>query len=110
MQDVDEDGHDVAGFTEPLPEGDEEASNLSDISGVSLGNNQPQEVEEDIDALISDVQDHVFGEMRLPEDVLHEVQSTWTAFLAAMPSRDAAGEAIYGVVFDCAPELQSLFK
>ena len=29
---------------------------------------------EDIEALVTDVQDHVFGEMRLPEHVVTELQ------------------------------------
>eukprot|EP00435_Cladocopium_sp_Y103_P070987 s205_g36.t1 len=65
---------------------------------------------EDIEALVTDVQDHVFGEMRLPEHVVTELQTAWNTFLAQQPSRDSAGEAIYGVIFDAAPELQHLFK
>lgn len=65
---------------------------------------------EDIEALVTDVQDHVFGEMRLPEHFANEVQTTWSTFLTQQASRDAAGEAIYSAIFDAAPELQHLFK
>ena len=65
---------------------------------------------EDIEALLTDVQDQVFGEMRLPETFVQSVQSAWQSFLDSQASRDAAGEAIYAAIFDAAPELQHLFK
>ncbi|CAE8734516.1 unnamed protein product [Polarella glacialis] len=68
------------------------------------------EVEEIFVGALTEVQDKTLEEIRLPEDTVAEVQSTWTAYLNSASSRDAAGEAIYGAIFDSAPSLQSLFK
>lgn len=96
--------------------GDEVASafSIGDLAEEDI----PEEAEasadgievEDIEALVTDVQDHVFGEMRLPEHVVTELQTAWNTFLAQQPSRDSAGDAIYSAIFDAAPELQYLFK
>jgi len=39
-----------------------------------------------------------------------EVQRVWSRFLSSAESQEAAGEAIYGALFDAAPSLQGLFK
>ena len=54
--------------------------------------------------------DHSFEELRLPEDSVHEVNTTWTTFLRTGESREAAGEAIYAALFAAAPSLHNLFK
>lgn len=96
--------------------GDEVASafSIGDLAEEDIreeGEPNPDETEvEDIEALVTDVQDHVFGEMRLPEHVVTELQTAWNTFLAQQPSRDAAGEAVYNAIFEAAPELQYLFK
>ncbi|CAE8629488.1 unnamed protein product [Polarella glacialis] len=66
--------------------------------------------EEIIIGALTEVQDKTFEELRLPEDTVAEVQGTWTTYLNSASSRDAAGEAIYGAIFDSAPSLQILFK
>lgn len=48
--------------------------------------------------------------MKLPPAVAKEVQQTWNTLLRTGASREAVGEAIYGVLFEAAPSLQSLFK
>merc|ERR1740121_2344825 len=57
-----------------------------------------------------EVNDQIFDELQLPEDIWSEVQGTWSAFLCSAESREAAGEAIYAALFDSAPSLQKLFK
>ena len=59
---------------------------------------------------ITEVQDKVFQEIRLPDDLVQETMTAWNAFLNSASSREAAGEAIYAALFDSAPSLQSLFK
>lgn len=69
------------------------------------------EEEEVVDlGVLNDVQEQVFEEVKLPEDIVDEARSSWEAFIQASRSRDAAGEAIYAALFDAAPSLQSLFK
>eukprot|EP00439_Symbiodinium_sp_Y106_P016127 s5481_g2.t1 len=83
---------------------DAESPEDSDVQG------EPETEVEDLDALLVDVQDHIFGEMQLPPDVAEELQAAFSAFLESAGSRDAAGEAVYAAIFDAAPELQALFK
>eukprot|EP00933_Yihiella_yeosuensis_P010568 TRINITY_DN11722_c0_g2_i1.p1 TRINITY_DN11722_c0_g2~~TRINITY_DN11722_c0_g2_i1.p1 ORF type:complete len:1131 (-),score=238.54 TRINITY_DN11722_c0_g2_i1:158-3550(-) len=59
---------------------------------------------------IMEVQDQTFEEIKLPEDMVEEVQRAWQMFINQTSSREAAGEAIYAALFDSAPTLQSLFK
>ncbi|CAE8618226.1 unnamed protein product [Polarella glacialis] len=59
---------------------------------------------------ITEVQDKTFEEIKLPADVVSEVQGAWTAYMNSASSRAAAGEALYAAIFDAAPSLQSLFK
>ncbi|CAE8622519.1 unnamed protein product [Polarella glacialis] len=73
------------------------------------GNKVVEEEMHEIDAIM-DVQDKTFEEIRLPADVVSEVQGTWNAYMSSASSRVAAGEAIYAALFDSAPSLQSLFK
>eukprot|EP00434_Breviolum_minutum_P002803 symbB.v1.2.002464.t1/scaffold99.1/size346285/20 len=89
--------------------GDLGIEEIPEEDGNAVDNTQSTEVE-DIEALVTDVQDHVFGEMRLPPAIVTEVQTTWSTFLSQQASRDAAGDAIYSAIFDAAPELQHLFK
>eukprot|EP00930_Biecheleria_cincta_P078042 TRINITY_DN6540_c0_g1_i2.p1 TRINITY_DN6540_c0_g1~~TRINITY_DN6540_c0_g1_i2.p1 ORF type:complete len:1099 (-),score=202.00 TRINITY_DN6540_c0_g1_i2:101-3397(-) len=77
---------------------------------------EEEEEDDDSDAHVEDaraikeVQDKTFDEVKLPEDIVAEVQGTWAAFLARQPSREAAAEALYSALYDAAPSLQSLFK
>jgi len=57
-----------------------------------------------------EVNDNVFEELVLPAVLAQEVQRAWSCFLSSADSREAAGEAIYAVLFDASPSLQSLFK
>ncbi|CAE8638544.1 unnamed protein product [Polarella glacialis] len=59
---------------------------------------------------ITEVQDQTFDEIRLPAEVVADIQDVWKAFLATASSREAAASAIYAAIFDSAPTLQSLFK
>jgi len=75
-------------------EGEEAAAEVVDASVASL----------------KEVQDQDFVEVRLPSDVVAELQEAWSTFIASLGSREATGEAIYAALFDSAPSLQSLFK
>merc|ERR1712060_21609 len=57
-----------------------------------------------------DVNDQVFEKLYLRPGMAEEVQSAWNAFMKKAASREAAGEAIYGALFDAAPNLQRLFR
>eukprot|EP00933_Yihiella_yeosuensis_P069725 TRINITY_DN7662_c0_g1_i1.p1 TRINITY_DN7662_c0_g1~~TRINITY_DN7662_c0_g1_i1.p1 ORF type:complete len:1229 (-),score=294.03 TRINITY_DN7662_c0_g1_i1:161-3820(-) len=48
--------------------------------------------------------------MNMSQEQAVEVQTAWSAFLDSYSSREVAGEAIYGALFDSAPSLQNLFK
>ncbi|CAE8585201.1 unnamed protein product [Polarella glacialis] len=78
--------------------------------GNEAGDAVDAKVEDIIIGALTEVQDKTLEEIRLPEATVAEVQSTWTAYLNSASSRDAAGEAIYGAIYDSAPSLQSLFK
>jgi len=54
--------------------------------------------------------DKVFEELKLDADVASEIQLGWKSFLDGAESREAAGAAIYGAIFDAMPPLQNLFK
>ena len=54
--------------------------------------------------------DKVFEELRMDPDVAFEIQLGWKSFLDGAESREAAGAAIYGAIFDAMPPLQNLFK
>ncbi|CAE8592944.1 unnamed protein product [Polarella glacialis] len=93
----------------------EEVSDMDEEEAEVEGENEAgaavdAEVEEIINGALTEVQDKTLEEIRLPEDTVAEVQGTWTAYLNSASSRDAAGEAIYGAIFDSAPSVQSLFK
>lgn len=49
----------------------------------------------------------VFEELRLHGDAIREAQAAWAAFQRAAESPEAAAEAIYAAIFDCAPNLQA---
>lgn len=59
---------------------------------------------------IIEVQDKTFEEVKLPDAVVDEVQTTWASFISGASSREAAGEALYNSIFESAPSLQALFK
>lgn len=61
------------------------------------------------EGLDSDINVQSLEELILPPVVISEAQSVWTDFLNSS-TREAAGEAIYGALFESAPSLQSLFK
>lgn len=61
--------------------------------------------DENLDMINTDV----FEELKLPLELVQEVQGTWNRFLRGMSSLEAAGEAIYAAIFEGAPSLQSLF-
>eukprot|EP00933_Yihiella_yeosuensis_P015436 TRINITY_DN1346_c0_g1_i9.p1 TRINITY_DN1346_c0_g1~~TRINITY_DN1346_c0_g1_i9.p1 ORF type:complete len:1125 (+),score=273.00 TRINITY_DN1346_c0_g1_i9:107-3481(+) len=78
--------------------------------GVEAEVAEEGEGEEVVTGSITDVQGDVFQEVRLPEELIRETQEAWNQFLNAASSREAAGEALYGAIFDAAPSLQNLFK
>mmetsp|Transcript_82208 Transcript_82208/g.148339 ORF Transcript_82208/g.148339 Transcript_82208/m.148339 type:complete len:1174 (-) Transcript_82208:157-3678(-) len=95
--------------TEEVSDMDEEEE--AEVEGENeAGAAVDAEVEEIINGALTEVQDKTLEEIRLPEDTVAEVQGTWTTYLNSASSRDAAGEAIYGAIYDSAPSLQSLFK
>mmetsp|Transcript_69068 Transcript_69068/g.179415 ORF Transcript_69068/g.179415 Transcript_69068/m.179415 type:complete len:1273 (-) Transcript_69068:209-4027(-) len=48
-------------------------------------------------------------ELVMPPSMVKEAQTAWAQFISAAKSREAAGEMIYGALFDSAPSLQALF-
>lgn len=62
----------------------------------------------DLDAE-SEIRVQSFEELVLPPSIVTEVQSAWATFCVSSGSREAAGEAIYGALYDGAPSLQALF-
>jgi len=49
-------------------------------------------------------------ELRLAPEMIEQMKFSWDAFLTAAGSKEAAGELIYGALFESAPSLKSLFK
>ena len=74
--------------TEFLDDAEESPAEVGFSEGI------PNELEEDelldIGAL-AEVQDKVFEEISLPEEIVAEVQTGWHAFIQMSASRDAAG-------------------
>eukprot|EP00929_Paragymnodinium_shiwhaense_P052608 TRINITY_DN26354_c0_g2_i1.p1 TRINITY_DN26354_c0_g2~~TRINITY_DN26354_c0_g2_i1.p1 ORF type:complete len:1139 (-),score=307.76 TRINITY_DN26354_c0_g2_i1:137-3553(-) len=60
----------------------------------------------DADAINSDE----FGLLELDDAELADAQKTWSTLLAAFPTTQACGEALYDAFFHAAPSLQSLFQ
>lgn len=50
-----------------------------------------------------------FEEFRLDPSAVEQAQNVWRSFVSLEGTREAAGQAIYGAVFESAPNLQSLF-
>eukprot|EP00930_Biecheleria_cincta_P046216 TRINITY_DN31877_c3_g1_i2.p1 TRINITY_DN31877_c3_g1~~TRINITY_DN31877_c3_g1_i2.p1 ORF type:complete len:1095 (-),score=214.15 TRINITY_DN31877_c3_g1_i2:289-3573(-) len=77
-----------------------------------------EEEEEDYDngdaledtTAIKDVQDKAFEEVKFPQETVEEVQQAWSTFISTSGSREAAGQSLFGALFDAAPSLQPLFK
>mmetsp|Transcript_23567 Transcript_23567/g.42567 ORF Transcript_23567/g.42567 Transcript_23567/m.42567 type:complete len:1226 (-) Transcript_23567:316-3993(-) len=61
-------------------------------------------------AFAGDVNTSSLEDMVMPAQQAEQVQNCWRSFLDSFASREIAGEAIYGALFDSAPSLQSLFK
>eukprot|EP00425_Heterocapsa_triquetra_P025569 CAMPEP_0195111910 /NCGR_PEP_ID=MMETSP0448-20130528/97583_1 /TAXON_ID=66468 /ORGANISM="Heterocapsa triquestra, Strain CCMP 448" /LENGTH=110 /DNA_ID=CAMNT_0040148729 /DNA_START=18 /DNA_END=347 /DNA_ORIENTATION=+ len=80
-----------------------------DEEGEGEGEGGEDNVEEQCKGMYNsrEVQDQIFEELELPDEVCQEVQGTWQAFLKSAESREAAGESIYAALFDAAPSLQS---
>merc|ERR1712060_785798 len=57
-----------------------------------------------------DVNDQIFEKLYLRPAIVEETQLAWNGFMKKAASREAAGEAIYGALFDAAPNLQRLFR
>lgn len=57
----------------------------------------------------TDIETHVFEELRLEQESIGEARRAWEAFCASQGSKEAAGEAIYNALFEGAPSLQALF-
>merc|ERR1711957_247978 len=45
----------------------------------------------------------------LAQECIEGAQEAWRTFINSAASREAAGEAVYGALFESAPSLQSLF-
>mmetsp|Transcript_56368 Transcript_56368/g.91234 ORF Transcript_56368/g.91234 Transcript_56368/m.91234 type:complete len:1164 (+) Transcript_56368:84-3575(+) len=101
--------HEGADITEEVFNDDSEELEEEELEEEET-NEAEAEAEEEAATALTEVQDKIFEEMRLPADTVAEVQGTWQAYLNTAISRDAAGDAIYGAIFDSAPSLQSLFK
>ncbi|CAE8728946.1 unnamed protein product, partial [Polarella glacialis] len=82
---------------------------MAEEEGSEVVEETAKEEMQEVDAIM-EVQDKTFEEIKLPDEVVAEVQSTWSVYLNSASSRAAAGEAIYAAIFDSAPSLQSLFK
>jgi len=97
--------------TEILADADFAEEDGDEMEDGDIPKEGDEEEEEVVDlGVLNDVQEQVFEEVKLPEDIVDEARSSWEAFIQASRSRDAAGEAIYAALFDAAPSLQSLFK
>jgi len=59
---------------------------------------------------MTEIQERTFEEIKLPDAVVAEIVSSWSLFLAAMSSREAAAEALYSAFYEAAPSLQPLFR
>ncbi|CAK9110292.1 unnamed protein product [Durusdinium trenchii] len=91
----------------------EEDGDEVSVSSKSSKSSEVSEVEQSSLAMISRyqvVQDHSFDEIQLPTATAEQIRLCWAAFFAKMPSREAAGEAIYDVLMEEAPGVAALFK
>eukprot|EP00931_Biecheleriopsis_adriatica_P020756 TRINITY_DN13780_c1_g1_i1.p1 TRINITY_DN13780_c1_g1~~TRINITY_DN13780_c1_g1_i1.p1 ORF type:complete len:1125 (+),score=302.03 TRINITY_DN13780_c1_g1_i1:80-3454(+) len=105
------------GDEEDQPQGEEDMDGLDGLEEEEDDEELDDEEEEDEEqkeladtTAIREVQDKTFEEVKLPADVVAEVQQTWATFISISGSREAAGQALYMSLFDSAPSLQSLFK
>mmetsp|Transcript_80922 Transcript_80922/g.177590 ORF Transcript_80922/g.177590 Transcript_80922/m.177590 type:complete len:1120 (-) Transcript_80922:488-3847(-) len=100
-----------------LEERDEDMGEEEEEEGEGEEDGEDMEGEEDEEGEgisgpynATEVNDQIFDELKLPQELVQDVQKAWQALLSGAESREAAGEAIYGALFDAAPSLQGLFK
>lgn len=71
---------------------------------------QVVEMDEAMFARYQQVQDQSFDEIQIPRSMVDEIQCIWNLLLGRLPSREAAGEAIYDSIMEEAPGIAKLFK
>eukprot|EP00429_Kryptoperidinium_foliaceum_P017564 CAMPEP_0176041224 /NCGR_PEP_ID=MMETSP0120_2-20121206/20446_1 /TAXON_ID=160619 /ORGANISM="Kryptoperidinium foliaceum, Strain CCMP 1326" /LENGTH=529 /DNA_ID=CAMNT_0017374625 /DNA_START=30 /DNA_END=1616 /DNA_ORIENTATION=- len=91
---------------------DEAMSVAAEDMGLEVGPNRASgEVMGTVGAYnAQDINTEAFDELHLDGAMAQEVQEAWAAFVRSAGSKDAAGEAIYGAMYDAAPSLAPLWK
>ncbi|CAJ1371316.1 unnamed protein product [Effrenium voratum] len=66
--------------------------------------------EANVEDAAEEININIFEELRLPKDTVSSMLQAWQRFLSCFDTREACGSALYGVVFESVPSLQTLFK
>lgn len=90
--------------------GNEEEVSEHGGSGEAQEGAQGQPAAEAQKVDLTEVNEQVFEQLVLEEEMWKEVQAGWNLFLSMAESKEAAGEAIYGALFEASPMLQGFFK
>ncbi|CAJ1346765.1 unnamed protein product, partial [Effrenium voratum] len=94
-----------------LDMGEETTEMVTEDNELSVtGHGQTVEMNEAMFERYQMVQDQSFEEIQMPVAMAEQIQQIWSALVAKLNGREAAGEAIYDAILEEAPSMKSLFK